>query len=163
MAKEAQPKKTNKTIITIISAAVVIIGAIIVAILLINMNTNRLVPSNISDDYFVSDGSKYVLTTEADASDQYGATKSHMVFRYSGEEIKSLVVYYEFINADAAKAALTDAISQEIKASGAKEVYVKDKYVVAIANESEYTSIKSSEIKSMIDLNESLKGASQNE
>lgn len=161
MANEAQPKKSNKILVTVIAAAAVIVGAIIVAVLLIVLNTNPVVPNNLTEDYFVSDSSKYVLTTEAESGDRYGAMRSHMVFQYSGDEIKSLVVYYEFADADAAKAALTDEISQEIKSSGAKEVYIKDKYVVAVATEAEYANIKASEIKSMIDLNESLKGKNE--
>ena len=67
MAEEtsnATPKSNKKTIIICIAAAVVVV-AIVVAAILLSRN-------GLGDNYFVSDGSKYVLTL--DDEEFYGSS-----------------------------------------------------------------------------------------
>ena len=146
-------EKNNQGLIIGICAAVVIIVIIIIAIVL--ATTNR----GVSDSYFVSDGSKYVLTVESEDIDEdetsISPVKIHSVYNYSGDAITGLKTYYEFKDAASAKTAY-DTITDEEKAEF-KEVYLDGKYIVFVSNEDDYADITASEVKQNIDFINSLK------
>lgn len=157
MANKA--KKDNKgAIIGCICAVVAIVVVVVVAVVL-SMNNNRL-----NDSYFVSDGTKYVITVESDAAelegDEYTPIKTHLVYTYSGEEITGLKGYYEY--ADDAKAQAAANYLKENAADAYKEIAVEGKYVVVTSNEADYEGVTTSDVKQQIEFMESLKNSNNN-
>ena len=153
-AKAKNTKKDNKNLIIGICAAVVVVVIVIIAIIAINAN------KGINDSYFVSDNSKYVLTLdmgEADESDDsYTPLKIHYVYTYSGDEITGLKYYYEYADADTAKAA-NDYIKGQQTDDQLTDIHADGKYVVATASEDLYKDYSASDIKSQIEFYESIK------
>ena len=161
-------KKNNKNLIIGICAAVAVVVAAIIAIVVVNLN------SGISESYFVSDDTKYVLTLDAgqlsfeDEEQEINPVKAHFVYNYSGDEITGLTAYYEFADAETAKKAL-DLYNKELKEAeeseksegddmvGYKDASVKGKYLVLTANESQYKDITVSDVKQQIEFMEMLK------
>lgn len=150
MAKRA--KKDNKNmIIGCICAAVVVIVVIVVAVTLATR-------SGLNDDYFKSDGTKYVLTIESDemggSEDNYNPVRTHIVYTYSGDEITGMKTYGEFANADKAKEAYN-----AIKDAGEDMAnYALDgKYIIVTGTEDQYKDMKASDVKAQIEFMESLK------
>lgn len=152
--KASKAKKDNKNlIIGGICAAVVAVVIIIVAVVLAT-NGNK-----INDDYFVSDGTKYVLTldsSEYDADEEeavYMPIKTHLVYTYSGDEITGLKTYAEYADEAAAKAAY-----QAMKDAGEDMtgVEIVGKYLVQTAAEEEYEGMTASEVKDYIEFMQNL-------
>ena len=152
MAKKA--KKDNKNlIIGGVCAAVVVVVVIIVAAVLA-MGGNK-----INDDYFVSDGSKYVLTVDSSEYDYdeedaaYVPIKTHLVYNYSGDEITGLKTYAEYADEAAAKTAY-----QAMKDAGEDltGVEINGKYLVQTATPDQYEGVTASDVKQQIELMESL-------
>ena len=108
MAEKAQ--KNNKNLIIGICACVLVVAAIVVAVIFATKGgtgTNSL--ANLSDSYFVSDDTKYVLTVDNDGSDEdeeFSTIKTHLVYTYSGDTITGMITYMEFTDANTAKSAL---------------------------------------------------------
>lgn len=153
MAEKAK-KKNNQNLITGICVAVVVIVVIIIAVILATRG------GTLNDSYFVSDGTKYVLTIEtADIedgeTDSHAPLKVHSVYTYSGDQITGLKIYYEYADATAAKAAF-DSLTDEEK-SGYKEIALDGKYLVLVTNESDYEGLTASEVKQQIEFIDSLK------
>ncbi|MDO5451755.1 MAG: hypothetical protein Q4F56_01565 [Candidatus Saccharibacteria bacterium] len=153
MANKAK-KDNKKTIIGGVCAAVVVVVVIIVAVVLANSG------SRINDDYFVSDGTKYVLTLDSteyeyDEEDAaYVPVKTHLVYTYSGDEITGLKTYAEYADEAAAKAAY-----QAMKDGGEDltGVEIVGKYLVQTATEDQYEGMTASDVKQQIEFMESLK------
>ncbi len=161
-------KRSNKNLIIGICAAVAVVIAVIIAIIVVNLN------SGISESYFVSDDTKYVLTLDAgqlsfdDEGQEINPVKAHFVYNYSGDEITGLTAYYEFADTETAKKALV-LYTQELKeaeegneneegdTAGYKDASVKGKYLVLTANESQYKDITVSDVKQQIEFMEMLK------
>lgn len=147
MAKEA--KKDNKNIIIGICAAIVVMVIAVVAVII---GTNSKPALN--DAYFVSDNTKYVLTINSDNSeDETTPVKSHIVYFYSGDTVTGAKTYYEFKNVETAKAGY-EAIKNSL--SDASAASVDGKYVIIVADESEYKDVTASEVKEQIDFMESI-------
>ena len=146
MAKKAsKSKKDNKNLIIGICVAVLVVAAIVVAVVLATRNT-------LNDDYFVSDGSKYVITyddLESDGEgDQYRPVKIHTVWTYKGDEITSLKMYYVYNNANDAKAAF-DAMKED--GEEVKGVELNGKYIIISAEEDTYKDTTASDVKQQIE------------
>ena len=150
MAEKA--KKDNKNLIIGICAAVAIVVVVVVAIVLVTKGGS----SKLDDSYFVSDGTKYVLTVDVENTDEeYTPVKSHMVYYYSGDDITGVKVYYEYANADDAKAAY-DALKEVGGFESFKSVELDGKYLIMTSKESEYAELKASDIKQQIEFMEML-------
>jgi len=152
MAKQAK-KPNSKLVIGIL--AVVAIVIIVVAIVVVIIKNNTL-----NDSYFVSDGTKYVLTLDsADVSmdnPEYNPIKTHLVYTYSGDEITGLKAYYEYQDNAAAKAA-ADYIKQNYEEEAQSRVSADGKYVIFTAEEATYQGLTASDIKQQIEFMELLK------
>ena len=153
MAKKA--KKDNKNmIIGGICAAVAVVVVIVLAVVLAT-GGNKL-----DDSYFVSDGSKYVLTIESDdlefdeEEEAYAPIKTHLVYTYSGDEITGLKTYAEYADAASAKAAL-----EAMKAAGedVSEISIDGKYLVMTATPDQYEGMTASDVKQQIEFMEMMK------
>lgn len=158
----AEEGKSKKPLILGIAAGVVVIAIAIVLVVVFVINKKGL-----GDDYFVSDGSKYVLNMdtsdiidgEAGNSD-YTPVKTHVVYEYSGDTITNLKSYYEYKDEETAK--LAYEAYQEYDAESAFEKVERDgKYLIITSKKEEYENLKASEVKSEIDLYESLKNATE--
>lgn len=153
MANKSKTNQKNKNLIIGICAALAVVVVIVVAVVLIANNTG------INDSYFVSDGSKYVLTIDNSDSDTteddaYTPLKTHIVYTYSGDAITSLKTYYEYKDADAAKAAF-DYMSQETDEEVGK-IELNGKYVVITSPEDQYKDLTANDVKEQIDFMNSL-------
>lgn len=151
--KSKKSKKDNKNLIIGCCAAFVLLVAIIITIVVV-VNNNSL-----NDNYFVSDGSKYVLTIEADETDeedQYAPLKTHQVFTYEGDKITGMKTYYVYADNDSAKAAF-DALKEAIGDQEAALIEQNGKYVIITAEEESYKDLTTSDVKQQIELWESLK------
>lgn len=154
MAEKAKAKKDNKNLIIGCIAALVLVVAIIITIVVV-VNNNSL-----NDGYFVSDGSKYVLTIDADdygEKDQYTPLKTHLVYTYDGDTITGMKTYYVYADGDSAKAAF-DALKQEINNEEQTALMeLNGKYIIVTAEEESYKDLKASDIKQQIEFMEKLK------
>ena len=157
MAKKAQKKNNKNLIIGICSAVVAVVVIVIVAVVFLSKGGSK----KIDDTFFVSDGSKYVLTLGSeyiDTEEDFTPSKSHMVYYYSGEKVTGLEMYYEYADAATAKKAY-DILSADADANAEfKEVKLDGKYIVLVANSSDYEGMTTSEVKSQIELMEMLQG-----
>ena len=151
MAKEA--KKDNKNmIIGSICAVIVVVVVIIVAVVLVTRN------GGINDDYFKSDGTKYVLTIDSDATSSEGSdinpVKTHIVYTYSGDQVTGMKTYGVFADNAAAQKAYN-----AIKDAGEDmtNYAVDGKYIVVTATEDQYKNITATDVKAQIEFMESLK------
>ena len=154
--KANKTKQQNKTtgIVVGIIVAIIVVAAIVIGVVLISKNNSRL-----DDAYFKSDGSKYVLTLDAndlvDEGDGLKPIKAHIVYYYSGDTITDLKAYYLFSDADTAKKAL--AKYRNNSDSLYKDVSINDNYVIITSNASDYEGTSATDIKQQIDLMESIK------
>ena len=158
MAEKANAsKKDNKNLIIGICAAVVVVVIIVISVVLATRG------GGLSDDYFVSDGTKYVLTIESDGTDEEDKTaplKTHLVYTYEGDKVTSMKSYYVYADADAAKAAF-DAM----KAAGGEEaqgIELNGKYIIMTAEEDVYKDLTTNDVKQQIEFMEMLKNMDAN-
>lgn len=149
MANKA--KKDNKNLILGICAALVVVVVIVVAVILANRGPK------LDDSYFVSDDTKYVLTVDSDDSeDNLSLVKTHLVYKYSGDTITELKSYYEFANAEDAKAAFDSY--KEAYSGSFKAAELNGKYIIFTANEEDYSDLTASDVKQQIEFMEMLEG-----
>ena len=148
--KSTKNQKDNKNLIICICGVVAVAIAIIIAVIVVNLN-------NINDSYFVSDGSKYVLTIEADESDsedQYAPLKTHLVYTYNGDTVTGMKTYYVYGDGNSAKNAF-DALKKEL-GDEANKMELNGKYIIITAEEDSYKDLKASEVKEQIEFMEKL-------
>ena len=152
MAEKA--KKDNKNLIIGICVAVLAIAVIVVAVVLATKGTTKL-----SDAYFKSDDTKYVLTIDGDQmdiedADEYEPVKTHIVYYYSGDTVNGMTTYMEFADESTAKTALEayKSVDQE----GIKNLSVNGKYLVIEMTEDQYADMTASDVKQQIEFMEML-------
>ena len=159
MAEKAKAsKKDNKNLIIGICAAVVVVAIIIIAVVLGTRG------GGLNDDYFVSDGTKYVLTIESDGTeedDEYTPLKTHLVYTYEGDKITSMKSYYVYADADTAKAAY-DAM-KEAGGEEAEGIELNGKYIIITAEEDVYKDLTTDDVKQQIEFMEMLKNLGTDE
>ena len=153
MAEKA--KKSNTNLIIGICVATLVIVVVAVAIFFATRGTSQL-----NDAYFVSDGTKYVLTVNddmlnTDEDTEYIPIKTHVVYTYSGDTITSMTTYLEFANEATAKSAL-DYYSQKDQ-SGVKNISSNSKYVVVEMTDDQYSEMTAPEVKEYIDFIENIR------
>ena len=104
------------------------------------------VPKPIDDSFFVSDESKDVVTLEVDKADSVTTNllRTHIVYTYENNKVKSLKTYYEYENNELASQALENI--KEINKNAA-DVYLDNKYIVVVSQEKQYENLNPSDIK----------------
>lgn len=150
-------KKQDKSKVVGICVAVVAIVVIIIAIVAASMN------QGLSEGYFKSDDTKYVLTIETDEDavsdeEEYVPIKTHIVYFYEGDNITGLSVYQEYADNATAKAAADYYADSE----SYKELYADGKYLVAVMNEEDYEGVTVESVKQQLEFIEAMKSASEN-
>ena len=154
-----KPKNNKNMIIGICAAAVVIVIVVVVAIILATRGGGS---QGLSDSYFVSDGTKYVLTLDSEESeDEHPPLKTHLVYTYSGDEITGLKAYAEYADEKTAEAAL--AYYKDAYHDSYKDISLNGKYIVLTANETEYEGVTASDVKQQIEFMEMLKNMDTDE
>ena len=143
----------NKPIIIGSIIALVIIVVIVILVVLFN---NNGITGGLSDSYFVSDGSKYVITTTGsdivpEIDDSYVPVKIHRVYTYSGDNITGLKIYYEFENTQTAKLAYEEISERDHTVYQA--IDLDGIYVVLTAKPIEYEDISVYDIQTQIEFN----------
>ncbi|MEE0888309.1 MAG: hypothetical protein U0L97_03815 [Candidatus Saccharimonadaceae bacterium] len=118
----------NKNIIIGVCIAAITVVVIAVAVFFATKKPQ------ITDAYFVSDNTKYVMTSSAEEigiseNAANAPLKVHLVYGRDGDKITSMTAYAVFADESAAKAALDD-FKKEVEEMS-KSVYVNGKYVVA--------------------------------
>lgn len=156
MVKET--KKNNSGIIVGICCAVVLVVAIVLAVVLANQN-------QLGDAYFKSDGTKYVLTFDADemTSDdeaEYTPVKTHIVYTYKDDTVTGLKTYAEYADSATAKKAY-DALKEG--GTDLTNIELNGKYIIETATAEQYEGLTASDVKRQIDFYESLKNGSLNQ
>ena len=133
-----------------------IIGICLALALIIIVSIILLITQNkpLDDSYFVSDNTKYVLTLgENDVSmndEKYNPIKTHLVYRYSGEDITDLKAYYQYQDKEAAKAAY-DYFKSNTEDGTFKDITINGNYVILTAIDSEYDNLTASDVKGQIE------------
>lgn len=146
-------KNTSKFVILGIAAATII--AVIIAII-VAVNASP----TINDDYFVSDGSKYVLNIDGEGGD--GAVAVHVVYYYSGDSITDVKSFYEFTDEETAKTAYNELMESNDK-DDASAFSLNGKYIVLAASDDEVKKMTIENVKSQIELYESFKDLDDSE
>ena len=153
--KAKRTKKDNKNMVIVGACAAVVVVVIITVAIVLAISGNK-----INDDYFVSDGSKYVLTLDSDDYEfdedesEYVPLRTHMVYTYSGDEITGLKTYAEYADEAAAKTAFQAMKDAD---EDLTNVEIVGKYLVQTATEDQYEGMTASDVKKEIELMESLK------
>ena len=153
MATKSNKKtKDNKNLIIGICAAVVVVFAIVITVVVVSNNT-------LNDNYFVSDGTKYVFTLDSEesdlASDDLTPLKTHLVYTYEGDKVTGMKSYYVYADANAAKTAFDKM--KEAGGEEAKGIELNGKYIIITAEEEVYKDLTASDVKQQIEFMESLK------
>lgn len=156
MAEEA--KKNNKGLIIGICCGVVAVVVAIVLIVIFVIKPGGL-GGGLSDDYFVSDDTKYVMTLDSDQAsfeeEEYAPAKSHMVYYYSGDKVTGMSVFYEYGDEATAKLAY-DHIDDEAKAE-AEDIKLRGKYIEIVMKEESFADTTAEEVKQQIEFMEMLR------
>lgn len=148
---------------------IVCLIVVVIAILVIIVATMTRGDAPISDDYFVSDGTKYVLSIDAeqDEDNEEKLVTTHIVYYYNGDNITGAKVFYEFADAASAKAAYDDiikSIAESEEKIDASMYKLNGKYIIVTADEASYKDLKASEIKAQFESYEALqKGEEETE
>ena len=137
-------KRRNLLNFKTIFSAVIVVLLIVVVVVLFVMNR-----STYNDDYFVSDGTKIVLSMDARTSgfeeSEYVPPITHVVYYYSGDTINSVKVFYEYKDSDIAKKA-NEKISMDDK-YWAYSRTLNDKYIIFDMKKEEYEGLTATEIR----------------
>ena len=154
-----EESKTNKN--PVIVACALVVAVILIVVIAIVMLSNK----KLDDSFFVSDGTKYVLTMEADDllgldTDQYVPEKTHLVYFYSGEKVTDAKVYYAYENEKFAKEA-ADYIKKQNEDESIREITINGKYVVISPDKSVYEGMTTEDAKQQVELMELLQNIDQ--
>ena len=156
MAENAKNKKNTGLIVGICCAVAAVVIVVVLAVVL----ATRGGIGGVSDMYFTSDGSKYVLTLESSdivtSEGEIAPVKMHLVYYYNGDLITGEKSYYEFADTETAKSAYE--FYKENSGEAYENVALDGKYVVLTAKAEDYDGITATDIKQQIEFMEMLKG-----
>lgn len=147
-------KESNKKPIIIacsIIAAVIVIVAIVVLVL-----SNR----GLNDNFFTSDGSKYVLSMDSDEIlglniDDYDLKKAHLIYFCSNDKVTDLKLYYVYEDEETANKA-AEYIRGIEDSETIKGVDVDGRYVILTLGESLYADMTNDDAKQQVEVMKSM-------
>ena len=151
-------KKSKNGLIVAICSAIAVIAVIVAIILVVTLGGNK----KIDESFFVSDGTKYVLSLDSESAildydlREYVPEKMYLVYFYSGDKVTDLKIYYKYSSEEIAKSAveyLKDKIGEE---DSLKDVSHNGAYVIATADESTYGGMTAEEAKQQVEFIEML-------
>ena len=132
----------NKKTFTYLACAIVCIASVVIIVVVIVASINR---EAISDEYFVSDDTKSVISLDATnaSGDGSSSTKTHVVYLHEGDEITGLKTYFEYATPEAAQAAL-ETIKSNPDFTNAE---VNGRYIVVTSDASQFKGLTVSDVK----------------
>ena len=147
----AKSNKSNASKFAIFGISIAAVIAIIIGIV-VAIKANP----TINDDYFVSDGSKYVINMSMDdESSDEGIVGMHIVYYYSGDTVTGAKSFYEFKDEATAKAAYDELKNASDEDTGSYSL--NGKYVVLAADDDTIKNLTVDEVKSQVEFYENLK------
>ncbi len=155
MAEDGAKNNKNK-LIAMISGAVLVIAAIVIAIVVINGNKGE----TLDDNFFKTSDSKIVLSTTSNSTDPTVAKKVHQVYTIDGDKITGLKVYSEFESEQAAKDAdAKPEVAEAMKTGMYKDHKVQGKFIIVTMKDEMYQSLTVEQLKMTA---QAIEGAIQN-
>ena len=153
MDKKSTKKKTekkNKNLAVIIASAVAAVALIVVVIALANFKLR--VPEEINDDYFVSDGSKIVVSLNDEMAsfvdEEIEPSITHIVYYYSGDKINNRKYFFVYNDEEEASMA-SEEIGDDYEWASSKEL--NGKYLIFQDDSDSYKGMSVKELKSAIE------------
>ena len=153
----ATQTRKNKKIIAWICGVIVAIALVVVAIVAVIMSSNR-----ISESFFVSDGTKYVVKLGAENNmldfniDGYLPEKFYLVYFYSGDRVTDVKAYYKYEDDNAAREALNYFNSQKEENADVTKFEINGAYVIAVLDKSLYENMTAEDAKQQVEFMEIL-------
>ena len=155
MAEDGAKNNKNK-LIAMISGAVLVIAAIVIAIVVINKNKGE----TLDDNFFKTSDSKIVLSTTSNSTDPTVAKKVHQVYSIDGDKITGLKVYSEFESEQAAKDAdAKPEVAEAMKTGMYKDHKVQGKFIIVTMKDEMYQTLTVEQLKMTA---QAIEGAIQN-
>ena len=157
MAEDAKNKKNTNLIIGI-CCAVVAVALIIVLIVVLMMRGGGVI-GGLSDAYFVSDDTKYVLTLGSDdivmAEGEVAPVKMHLAYYYDGDAVVGEKTYYEYADEATAKQAYDYYVANS---GGIYESITQDgKYVILMSKVEDFEGVTAEDVKQQMEFMEMIK------
>ncbi len=130
-----------------------IIGIVVLMIIImVAVGVSLQAMNNLGDSYFVSDKHKLVLTMNKDVASfeegEYEPDYTHVVYYYSGNEIKTVRIFFEYDNRSDAKYA-NKKIDMTTKPWASKKRQL-NRYVVFELTPDQYENLTTNEVKDSI-------------
>ena len=130
-----------------------IIGIVVLTIIImVAVGVSLQVMNNLNDSYFVSDRQKLVLTMNKEVASfedgEYEPDYTHVVYYYSGNEIKNVRIFFAYNNRSDAKYA-NKKIDMTTKPWASKKRQL-NKYVVFELNKDQYENLTTNDVKDSI-------------
>lgn len=143
-------KDSNKK--PIIIACSIIAAIIVVVIAAVLLLSNK----GLNDNFFTSDGSKYVLSMDSDEVlglniDDYDLKKAHLIYFCSNEKVTDLKLYYVYEDEETANKA-AEYIRGIDDSETIKDVAVDGRYVILTLGESLYTDMTAEDAKQQVEV-----------
>lgn len=132
----------------------VIFSILIVVLLVVVIVTLSLMNRvQYTDDYFVTDDTKIVLSMDADESafenSAYVPPITHVVYYYSGDTINNVKVFYEYKNEQVAKKANSNLPTDDKEWATGKAL--NGKYVIYDMKKEEFEGLSAEDIRSSVE------------
>lgn len=140
--KSKSKRRINKKNLSYFICAVVSIVAICVIVVVIVISINK---EPISDDYFVSDDTKSVISLGSGSTSSEGGSSSHtrIVYTFDGDKVTGLKTYFEFPDNESAAAALESYKSQP----EFKNVEQSGKYIIVTSDASSFEGLTADDVR----------------
>ena len=131
----------NKKSLIYLACAVISIISIVVIVIVIVSSLNK---EPISEEYFVSDNTKSVISLDSSTGGEGGSSsKTHIVYLHEGDEITGLKTYFEYATPEAAQAAL-ESIKSNPDFTNAEVV---GRYIIVTSDASKFEGLTVSDVK----------------
>ena len=146
MVKKAKAKtKAKKTSNSLMMWVFVVLFLLIVISIAIILTLNSTNP-NLNEGFFVSNDTKYVIDADLDGFGDDRIVSAHDVYYYdSNNVVTGHEAYYEFINEETVQAVLP--VYQSTKDDEVEKVVANGRFIVMIANPTQYEGLNIETIK----------------
>ncbi len=157
-SKKNKNNKNNTRNKNAIIGALVCVVALVIVVVVAVLSLKGY--KKIDDSFFVSDGSKYVITLDGNldvSSDSNGDTpkKAYYVYYYSGNDVTNVEAYYEFADDASAKQSYEAMVNEE--GGEMKNYELNGKYIVMTVDPSEYEGMTAADAKKRAEYSDFLK------
>lgn len=154
-------KAKNKSLIAWVSVVLVVVVLIVVVVCVLISSGQKL-----NESFFVSDGTKYVLTLSPGDdvisvnTNEYVPQKAYLIYFYSGDRVTDVKVYYKYDNFETVERAVKYFNEQRTNNSQIAEIDVNGDYVVIAADKALYEDMTADDAKQQVEFMEMLQNMS---